>query len=234
MVMLTDKAPPQYSVSAPESQTQSGLSTSRPSSSAASRSGPQPIEAWRQQSQYSPTSGPPSASFVPEATQNPSRQNAASWRAQEMPSAASYGYQVRQNDRANYAAPVHQMTYPNHSQATQFQLAAQGQTQPPLSPGFHNGGIAHPDFQNMPQYAASSNPGYHEQQQQSHASFVPGAPPVSSAASEFHGAPRILAPPAYNPTTGAAHFMNGQASQIHNQPMAFREGVSQHAYGYDA
>jgi hypothetical protein len=126
------------------------------------------------------------------------------------------------------------MTYPGHSQAAQFQQAitAQAPTQASVTPAFHNGIGAHPDFQNMPQYAASSTAAYHDQQ--SHASFVSSAPPVSSAAADFHGAPRSLAPPAYNPNIGSAHFMPGQPQQAHTQPMGYREGTTQHAYGYDA
>lgn len=235
-----DKAPPQYSVSAPESSPQAHLSAAvsipRPSSSATSRSVPQPAEVWRQHNQYSPGSGPASASFMPEGAQHTAGQSAASWRAQDVPSAPSYGYQVRQSERpANYPSPAHQMTYPGHSQAAQFQQAitAQAPAQASVTPAFHTAGIgAHPDFQSMPQYAAPSNASYHEQQ--SHASFVPSAPPVSSAAAEFHGAPRSLAPPAYNPNIGSGHFMPGQPPQAHTQPMGFREGSTQHGYGYDA
>jgi hypothetical protein len=234
-----DKAPPQYSVSAPESSPQAHLSAGvnipRPSSSATSRSIPQPAEAWRQHNQYSPGSAPASASFMPEGTQHTAGQSAASWRAQDVPTAPSYGYQVRQSDRpTNYSSPAHQMTYPGHSQAAQFQQAitAQAPTQASVTPAFHNGIGAHPDFQNMPQYAASSTAAYHDQQ--SHASFVSSAPPVSSAAADFHGAPRSLAPPAYNPNIGSAHFMPGQPQQAHTQPMGYREGTTQHAYGYDA
>ncbi|KAI4739523.1 hypothetical protein E4T50_10012 [Aureobasidium sp. EXF-12298] len=233
-----DKAPPQYSVSAPESSPQAHLSAGvnipRPSSSATSRSIPQPAEAWRQHNQYSPGSAPTSASFMPEGAQHSAGQSAASWRAQDVPSASSYGYQVRQSDRpTNYPSPAHQMAYPGHSQAAQFQQAitAQAPAQSSVAPAYHNAGIGtHPDFQSMPQYAASSNAAYHDQQ--SHAAFVP--PAVSSAASDFHGAPRSLAPPAYNPNIGSAHFMPGQPPQAHTQPMAYREGTTQHAYGYDA
>jgi hypothetical protein len=205
----------------------------RPSSSATSRSIPQPAEAWRQHNQYSPGSAPTSASFMPEGAQHSAGQSAASWRAQDVPSASSYGYQVRQSDRpANYSSPAHQMAYPGHSQAAQFQQAitAQAPAQSSVTPAYHNAGIsAHPDFQSMPQYAASTNAAYHDQQ--SHTGF---APAVSSAASDFHGAPRSLAPPAYNPNIGSAHFMPGQPPQAHPQPMAYREGTTQHAYGYDA
>ncbi|THW09669.1 hypothetical protein D6D02_00310 [Aureobasidium pullulans] len=234
-----DKAPPQYSVSAPESSPQTHLSAGvnipRPSSLATSRSIPQPTEAWRQHNQYSPGSAPSSAPFMSEGTQHPAGQNAASWRAQDVTSASSYGYQVRQSDRpTNYPSPAHQMNYSGHSQAAQFQQAitAQAPTQSSVTPAFHNGAIgAHPDFQSMPQYAASTNPTYHDQQ--AHGGFVHSAQPVSSAASDFHGAPRSLAPPAYNPNTGSTHFMPGQPTQAHNQPMGYREGTSQHTYGYD-
>ncbi|CAD0082080.1 unnamed protein product [Aureobasidium vineae] len=233
-----DKAPPQYSVSAPESSPQAHLSAGvnipRPSSSATSRSVPQPAEAWRRHNQYSPGSAPVSASFMPEGAQHTAGQSAASWRAQDVPSASSYAYQVRQSDRqTNYPSPAHQMTYPGHSQAAQFQQAitAQAPAQSSVAPAFHNTGIgAHPDFQSMPQYAASATPTYHDQQ--SHAGFVSSAPPVSSATSDFHGAPRSLAPPAYNPNGASAHFMPGQPRTA--QPMAYREGAPQHAYGYDA
>ena len=239
-IEFVDKAPPQYSVSAPESSPQAHLSAGvnipRPSSSATSRSIPQPAEAWRQHNQYSPGSAPTSASFMPEGAQHSAGQSAASWRAQDVPSASSYGYQVRQSDRpTNYPSPAHQMAYPGHSQAAQFQQAitAQAPAQSSVTPAYHNAGIgAHPDFQSMPQYAASSNAAYHDQQ--SHAGFVPAASAVSSAASDFHGAPRSLAPPAYNPNIGSAHFMPGQPAQAHTQPMAYREGTTQHAYGYDA
>jgi hypothetical protein len=234
-----DKAPPQYSVSAPESSPQAHLSAGvnipRPSSSATSRSIPQPAEAWRQHNQYSPGSAPASASFMPEGAQHTAGQSAASWRAQDVPSAPAYGYQIRQSDRSsNYPSPAHQITYPGHSQAAQFQqaLTAQAPAQASVTPAFHNGIGAHPDFQSMPQYAASSTAAYHDQQ--SHPSFVSGAPPVSSAAADFHGAPRSLAPPSYNPNIGSAHFMPGQPPQAHTQPMGYREGAPQHAYGYDA
>ncbi|KAH0266335.1 hypothetical protein KCU91_g10827, partial [Aureobasidium melanogenum] len=233
-----DKAPPQFSVSAPESSPQAHLSAGvnipRPSSSATSRSVPQPTEAWRQHNQYSPGSAPASTSFMPEGAQHTAGQSAASWRAQDVSSAPSYGYQVRQSDRStNYPSPAHQMSYQGHSQTTQFQQAipAQASVQSAVAPAFHNSGIgAHPDFQSMPQYAPSSTPAYHDQQ--SHATFVPSAPPVSSATSDFHGAPRSLAPPAYNSNAGSAHFMPGQPTST--QPMGYREGNSQHAYGYDA
>ncbi|KAK6007194.1 hypothetical protein QM012_006202 [Aureobasidium pullulans] len=233
-----DKAPPQYSVSAPESSPQAHLSTGvnipRPSSSATSRSIPQPAEAWRQHGQYSPGSAPASTSFMPEGAQHTAGQSAASWRAQDVSSTPSYGYQVRQSDRpTNYPAPAHQMTYPGHSQTTQFQqaISAQAPVQPAVTPAYHNSGIgAHPDFQSMPQYAASSTPAYHDQQ--THPTFVPSAPPVSSATSDFHGAPRSLAPPAYNPNAGSAHFIPGQPANT--QPMGYRENTSQHTYGYDA
>lgn len=233
-----DKAPPQFSVSAPESSPQAHLSAGvnipRPSSSATSRSIAQPAEAWRPHNQYSPGSAPASTSFIPEGAQHSAGQSAASWRAQDVSSAPSYGYQVRQNDRpTNYPSPAHQMSYQGHSQATQFQQAipAQASVQSAVAPAFHSSGIStHPDFQSMPQYASSSTPTYHDQQ--NHAAFVPSAPPVSSATSDFHGAPRSLAPPAYNSNAGSAHFMPGQPTTT--QPMGYREGNSQHTYGYDA
>ncbi|KAI5246781.1 hypothetical protein E4T43_02413 [Aureobasidium subglaciale] len=235
-----DKAPPQYSVSAPDASPQAhlsaGVNIARPSSSATSRGIAQPAEAWRQHNQYSPGSAPASAPFMPEGAQQTAGQSAASWRAQDVPTAPSYGYQVRQNDRpTSYSSPAHPMTYPGHSQTAQFQhaIAAQAPTQSSVTPAFHNGGInTHPDFQGMPQYAASSTPSYHEQQ--GHASFLSGAPPVASTTADFHGAPRSLAPPTYNSNTGSAHFMPGPPQQAHSQPMAYREGTSQHNYGYDA
>lgn len=236
---LTPEKLPQYSVSAPETSPQThlsaGVNIARPSSSATSRSIPQSAEAWRQHNQYSPGSAPSTASFMPEAAQHGAGQNAASWRAQDVP-APAYGYQVRQGDRSsNYSSPAHQMSYPGHSQAAQFQQAinAQTSTPAPVTPGFHGASVAsHPDFQNMPQYATSSASAYHEQS--GHGAFVAGAPPVSSAASDFHGNPRSLAPPAYNSNSGPAHFMAGQPAQGHPQQMSYREGATPHAYGYDA
>ncbi|KAI4836064.1 hypothetical protein E4T45_09908 [Aureobasidium sp. EXF-8846] len=234
-----DTGPPQYSVSAPDSlpqvQMSTGVDIPRPSTSATSRSISNPTEAWRQHEQYSSGSLLHSASFMPEGAQHAAGLNAVSWRPRDVLSASSYDYQVRQNDQSIiYPFPAHQMTCPSHSQAARFQnsISAQAPARSSVMPAYHNAGIGtHPNFQSMPQYVASSYAAYPDQQ--SHASFVPGASPVSSVPFDLYDAPRSLAPPAHDPNIGSAHFMPEQPPNAHTQLMGYHESTTQHAYGYN-
>jgi len=230
--------PPQYSVSAPESSPQThltaGMTIARPASSSTSRSVPQQIEAWRQH-QYSPSGASNAGPFLTEgAASHSSGTNPASWRAHDVSPAGAYGYSVRQGDRSsNYPPPAHQVAYQGHPQAAQFQqaISAQAPTQSPVAATFHGAGVApHSEFSSIPQYGTSQT-AYHDQQ--NHSAYVSGAPAVSSAAPEFHGAQhRSLAPPSYSSNTASTHFMPPQTTPTHNGQMAFREGT-QHSYNYD-
>ncbi|KAI4732418.1 hypothetical protein E4T45_15173, partial [Aureobasidium sp. EXF-8846] len=154
-IKVVDTGPPQYSVSAPDSLPQAQMSTGvdipRPSTSATSRSISKPTEAWRQHDQYSSGSLLHSASFMPGGAQHAAGLNAVSWRPQDVLSASSYDYQVRQDDQSTiYPFPAYQMTHHGHSQAAQFQnaISAQAPARSSVMPAYHNAGIGtHPNFQ---------------------------------------------------------------------------------------